>query len=335
MATAPQSTAVIPQAASSPAPQQTPLAAPPQAQPSQAQSPSAFDSLFDQAASGDQNGVNESSLAKYPPEVRGVARGLANYTIPLPSGIAISKPYWTAAMQAAQEYDPSFDASQYKIRQNLKNSFTSGEASNNIRSLNTVMAHLAALKQSANALNNTGFTPFNYLANEAEQTFGDPRVNNFQTNADAVANELTRVFRGTNGAEADVQGWRQRLSANASPGQQQGAIDKAIELAAGRMGALRSQYESGMGKPPRQQFMSSQARAILHGMGYDPDQFEQGMAQRQVSQQGSPQQGPAAQAQQPQQPHNPNPGGYTPGQVYGGLLYLGGDIHNRASWRHP
>ncbi|WP_426284963.1 hypothetical protein [Luteibacter sp. E-22] len=49
---------------------------------------------------------------------------------------------------------------------------------------------------------------------------GKDAVNNYNLNADAVADELAKVFAGSNGALADREQIRSRLDASLSPTQQ-------------------------------------------------------------------------------------------------------------------
>lgn len=259
--------------------------APPAATPkSPAAVPPSFDALFDQAQKSEVDGRDESSLARYPENMRSTIRRLADYKLPLPPRVQ-NDPYWQTALTAAGDYDPSFNASEYANRQALKRSFETGKHADNIISFNTAIGHLGELKQTADALHNRSLPPWNYAANTVQSDLlGHPEVGNFEEAANAVSQELTRAFRGTGGAEADVQAWRKQLTPNASPDQFQGRITEAVKLLKSRIRELQDQYHQGMGKnPPR--FLSDNARKVLQRMGYNADEIE---GVNRTPQQGAP-----------------------------------------------
>lgn len=237
-----------------------------------------FDDLFSQSETADSAGLNESALAKYPPATQARAKLLQRYDAPVTPYMLTRSPTWNQAVLAAQDYDHSFSPSQYDIRQNVKKSFASGQDSQNMTSLNTAIGHLDSLRDAGEKLDNFGgiTTPLNIVANAYESATGDPRVNDFNERANAVATELTRAFRGSGGAEADVTAWRKNLPVNGSPAQQQEAIDGAIDLLSSRISSLKDKYKNGMGKQSDFQFLNDKARGILINMGYDPNKIENG-----------------------------------------------------------
>ena len=314
----------------------------PDPQDQSAQSPQGyFDKAFAQAEQSESSGRNEAALAKYPSNIRTQAKGLADYRITI-SPFALTKPYWQQAIQAAQEYDPTFDQSQYAIRQGVKKDFTSGATSKALTSLNTAIGHLDSLKDAAAKLNNFSSvaTPLNGPVNWAESELGDPRVNNFNERANAVSTELTRAFRGSGGAEADVQAWRKNLPVNGSPDQQKEAIDGAIDLLSSRVGALKDQYQKGLGKPADFNFLNPKARSILTGMGYDPDKIEGGMKASDARLGQAPASDPVNVAPPPKATSatTPDPAShYVPGHIYGGKTFTGPavdhGVNDPANWK--
>jgi hypothetical protein len=76
---------------------------------------------------------------------------------------------------------------------------------------------------------------------------GDPRIVAFNTAKQAVADEMTRVFRGTGGSNADIEGWEKNLNAANSPEQLNAAIKQGVNLLASRANAIGEQYKKGMG----------------------------------------------------------------------------------------
>jgi hypothetical protein len=249
---------------------------------------------------------DDKPLAKYPPNVQNLAQQLAQYKIPLPSGYALTKPIWQQATQAASEIDPSWNMPQYGARQTLLRSFTSGPYSLNKTAINTAIQHLAELKHNAEALNNWQLPIANAAANFIEEHTGhNGRQNAFRESAQAVADELERAFRGTSGGtEAGIHNWQKSIDINASPEGMKGTVDGAVKLLAGRINALKDTYENTMGKKTNFQFLSPQSRAILKGLGYDPDNLDaaEGVPQGQTPATPAPAQPSAPQPSQPSQP---------------------------------
>lgn len=239
-------------------------------------------------------GVPEDNpFFRYPLNVQSLARQLVDYKIPLPSGFALARPNspWNAALQAAGYLDPTFDATQYGSRYQLRKDFTSGTGAKALASLNMTINHLNGLREKSEALQNRSVTPWNAVANKVLTLEGDPRVTNFDMARNAVSNELTRLFRGTGGAEADIQAWKQTINSSESPEQLKGAIDTAISLLAGRAAALEDQWNKGIGKPRDFHFLSDQSRQIIQKLGYDPNSVEHGQVQTLQQQKQAPQAG--------------------------------------------
>jgi hypothetical protein len=194
-----------------------------------------------------------------------IAKGIGDYTYPLPSGMALKTPYWQNLIEAATKYNPNLDISQYSVRLKARQDFTTGTAGKAINSLNTAIGHLDNLSRDSAALSNFGgfATPLNMLKNPIEKASGDTRQGAFTTDADAVATELTNVFRGSGGAEADVKAWRDNLDRDASQAQQQTNIQHAVGLLGSRLDALKQQYEKAVGEPMNFSLLNAKSAAIL------------------------------------------------------------------------
>lgn len=188
-----------------------------------------------------------------------VVKGLIEGRIMPPTQKAAATPYWQAQLQAATQQDPTFDGVNFQARAKTRADFTSGKSAQNITALNTVIGHLDHLDRTINELGNYGpgsrglsLGPLNSLNNKAAQVLAnasgtDARYKNFETAKTAVANELTRVFRGTGGAEADIQGWMKQLESTGSPEALHKVVQSMAELINSRIEALGEQYSQGMG----------------------------------------------------------------------------------------
>jgi hypothetical protein len=212
---------------------------------------------------------NEAALTGVPIGDAAIIKQLADYKIPLPTGFALRSPYWQSILARTALYDTSFDATQYQVRLRLRNDFASGKAAANIRSLNTAVNHLDTLSKKAKGLENSSVQFWNKVANRGLTETGDPRVVEFNNAATAIEGELANVFKNTGATDQEIKAWKANINASQSPEQLRGGINTVIELLGGRLGALQSQYETGLGKPKDFRFLSARSHAILKGLGVD------------------------------------------------------------------
>lgn len=269
-----------------------------------------------------QGGIDPAFFG-YPQNIQNLARMLANYSI-MPSSLALAKPEWMAAVAAAQYLDPSFDAAQYGIRYGVRRGFTSGQDAANLTAIDTTMKHLNSLHDAIAKLNNSPIQPWNWAVNTVEQKLlDDPRVQRFGMTSQAVADELTRVFRGTAGAERQVQEWKDKLSANLGKSNQNEAVDSAIELLAGRIEAMRNKWERGFQSPANFQFFTDNAKKAIARLGFDPEALNQGRVVKlgQTKTAATPQTG------SPNSPSEP-----AVGTVVDGFRYKGGGAGIQSNW---
>jgi len=203
-----------------------------------------------------------------------IVKKIANYEMQLPSGMALKTPYWQNILGRVALLKPEFDATQYNVRQKLKNDFTSGKAAVNIRGLNTAVGHLDTLTTKLAALENSDYPTWNQVANATISAVGDPRVKGADVAATAVESELASVFKGMGATDQEIKAWRANFDANGSPAQQKEAIQSAIELLGGRLEALTSQYEGGLGEPKNFRLLNEKSRKILTRLGADIDALD-------------------------------------------------------------
>ena len=165
---------------------------------------------------------------------------------------AMSRATDAAKIRAAvHEADPAFDAVNYKARQETRTKFTKGKGADNLTAFNTAIGHLGSLDKSIDALNNSGFPAWNkYIANPIAEQF-DPKyqkgLKEFQTARTAVADELTRAFRGSGGNVHDIIQWENAINAADSPAALKAAVRAAAELLNSRIVSIGDEYNRGMG----------------------------------------------------------------------------------------
>jgi hypothetical protein len=205
-----------------------------------------------------------------------IVKALIDGRIAPPTQKAAATPYWQAQLSAATEQDPTFDGINFQSRAKTRAAFTSGKSADNITALNTVVGHLDRLDGSIDALGNTGGFPGSQWNNQAAHAIArnsgtDQRLATFDAYKTAVANELTRVFRGTGGAEADIQGYLRQLDDAASPQTLHTTVRSIAGLINSRLEAVSESYNQGMGttKDPMEFLHPREAAAFarMSGLG--------------------------------------------------------------------
>jgi len=183
-----------------------------------------------------------------------IVKALAEGRMTFPSGMALSKPYWQNILMAVGQYDPSFDTANPQSRAKTRVDFTSGASAKNVTALNTVVGHLDGLDKAIDALPNVGGFPGAKLVNKIERGYANQAQNatagdyaDFENKKTAVANELTRVFRQSGGAEADIQDWKAKLDGADSKATLKKVVRSMAELINSRLEALGEQYKQGLG----------------------------------------------------------------------------------------
>lgn len=207
-------------------------------------------------------------LKSLDPGTGSLVKALAEGRKSFPSGAALRSPYWQEMLTHVSNYDPGFDEVNYTSRSATRRDFTSGKAANNIRALNTAIGHLGHLSEQIDGTASHSLTPINAIENTALRLTGDPGPTNFDATVSALAGELTAVYRGSGGAEADINRYIQQLSPNASKDQKVGTIRNIVGLLKSRLDALNDQYRQGMGTTAQQlQLLDPQAQLIVHHLG--------------------------------------------------------------------
>lgn len=201
----------------------------------------------------------EASIAKLPSAYAPVVRGILDYSVD-PRSLPIKAR--AALLGTAQTIDPTYNASNYPARASAIKDATSGKMAQANNSLNTGIGHLDQLVDAVAGLNNGDFTPFNAAKNTIATIKGDPSVTNFKAVADRVAPEITRIWRGVGGNEADIARDLTTLSTAASPQQLYGAIGNIAKMMQSKIDSNQFQYEQAV--PGRTiQMIKPEAEAVI------------------------------------------------------------------------
>jgi hypothetical protein len=213
--------------------------------------------------------TGEDFLAALSPQDRNIVKGLTDYKIN-PTTLSARQNERARVVALASQYDPTYDQTQFPVRQKTRIAFASGPESQQIKAINTVIGHINDLKSAGARLDNRSFQLWNALANRMISAVDDPRVNNFEIAATGVEAELTRVFQGSAPMMQEIKQWRERLNSSNGPEKLKGSVKTALSLVGSRMGALREQYETAMGKPLDFHLLNPRSHKILTRMGVDP-----------------------------------------------------------------
>jgi hypothetical protein len=196
---------------------------------------------------GDMSKTGAAYLATLPPQQAGVVKAMVEGRQPPPSSYALSKPYWQNMLQAAQAYDPTFDATNWSGRVAGVKDFAAGKSADMVKSANQTLAHVNALLDSADALHNGSYPSLNWVGNKFNEATGGGEPGAFRTNAHAVAEEMSKVFKGANMSDSEIRAWEENLSPNMSPAQQRAQIGKLSELLHGSLDALEEKRLTAIG----------------------------------------------------------------------------------------
>jgi hypothetical protein len=196
---------------------------------------------------GNMDLTGKEYLASLPKKEANLVQQMVQGTIAPPSSFALAKPYWSNLIAAAKNYDPTFDSTQWSGRVAGVKDFSAGKSSEMVRSANQTLHHVGSLLDSFDALNNGDFPWKNAVGNFVAEKTGSGAQGAFRTNAHAVAEELSKVFKGSNLSDAEIHAWEQNLHENMSPEQQKTQVAKLGELLHGSLQALEEKRLNSMG----------------------------------------------------------------------------------------
>lgn len=211
----------------------------------------------------------DTYLATLPPNQQAMIKSLAEGRQPWPSSFALRTPYWADLVNKVLQYDPSLDLAQINnnARSKVRSDFTSGKSAQQVNAINTTIGHIADLKALGDQLGNSSMDWVNAAMNLVTPggTQRGQTINSFNLAKQAVASELTRVYRQAGGSEKDIQEWQASINAAKSPGELQSAWKTIGNLLESKLNALQEQYKQGMGISDIQ-MVSPKARVALNAL---------------------------------------------------------------------
>lgn len=144
--------------------------------------------------------------------------------------------------QVAQRY-PNYDASTFATQETMRKNATSGKIGQSINSLNTINEHLDAAAQ--NLPSNGSIPLMNTISNAASRAIGGTPTKQFDTDANAISGEWSKLFNGGVATEGEVKHINELLNSNQSPTQLHAALKEVRALTNSKLDALKEQIGSG------------------------------------------------------------------------------------------
>ena len=232
-------------------------------------------------AQGDVNyqfapAVDPESVGELSDNQKIIANAIARYDQhPMQSLSRFHQPDREKIMAYVQTVNPAYDQKEFPVRQASRRDFTSGKAAGEIKSVNTLIHHFDGVLNAQAKLNNTGIPilnqPINYLRKEVG---GNPDITAFDTNANAVAEEMAKLLKGGLATKSEIDTWKAQLDRNLAPDQLKGNIAAMMRLMAGRIEALHNQWQSAYDAPKDKPFIDEDAQTILAKHGFNPQDID-------------------------------------------------------------
>ena len=201
----------------------------------------------------DANGspvTGDEYLKSLPPHEATMIKKMVSGEIQPPSPYLLARsPYWNGLMLKAGQYDPDFDQTAWGARfAGRKDFYGGGKSAEMVRAANQTIDHVGHLVESFDNLGNTQYPLYNDAKNFiGQKVTGQAGVPDFLANAHAVADEMSKVFKGSNLSDTEIKAWEHSLNSNMSPEQQRAAVAKLMDLLGGSLNALEQKRESSLG----------------------------------------------------------------------------------------
>lgn len=197
-----------------------------------------------QITGGDMETRIAQGTADLRPEDAATVRALLEYRANIPSGNVLARPEWSTIVGRARMIDPTFDTTQWDARKKLRESMTSGEAGQRVRSLNALSGHVTQLDKDREALGNFNFGAFaNPAVNwiEREILGNGNKFSAFDTTNGLVNAESGKFLGGANATNELRNSVGAGITSDSSDSAISGHIDALSKLSKEQYDALVAQ----------------------------------------------------------------------------------------------
>ncbi len=222
----------------------------------------------------------ESTLARAPPQISGVARAIITGRQPGLQGFVMKSPYGQAVMNLVNAADPSFDMVNYQARQKVREDFASsklGTTGGNIALVNSTLPLLDKLQQASDKLGGVSsgsLGPLTGLANSAENAYksGENSValKDYETQQSITMPEVIKILKSTGGNKEDLELLQKNLNVNSSPDQRSKAISDLVNGLQEKVNTWQQSYQNGMGVASNQpNFLNKRSQGVMAKFGIE------------------------------------------------------------------
>lgn len=200
------------------------------------------------------------------------ARSIINGNDKLPEGNAATKSNDIAIRDAVFRAAPNYNSSVAQARMDMVKQFgdktSPTSAGGMILSANTALHHLSALADSADALKNTGYPILNAIENHGrEMAVGNPALQAYQFNKNALADEIAKIYKGGTPAEGEIKAQIATLSPNMTPDEQKAVFSKVSTLLQGKTDELQRQWQTAFGPKSSYPVIGEEGQKIIQRFG--------------------------------------------------------------------
>lgn len=200
------------------------------------------------------NATGEDFIKQLNPQEQNIVKGLTDYKLDPARTFGLRNDLRARYISYAQQYDPTFDMSQFPSRQKIRSDYTTGKNAKQILGFNTAIKHLGTLDDAIGKTPDSPYTPFNKLQRAAYSRFssGSPEslgITEEETALNAVAGELANIFKQTGATDPEIKSWVESYNRDASRANRKQYIKTGVILLESRLNSLQDLYERGMGKP--------------------------------------------------------------------------------------
>lgn len=222
--------------------------------------------------------TGDQYMATIPQSEQLAVKQMVEGRMPFPGSRSLTTPYWQQKLQEAQQYDPNFDAVAWDGRVKTARDYSpGGKVGQALQSGSTAINHLGHLNDQIGGVSGNGLPLIGGMINHAVNAWNAPqgKLNPYMDTQGHLAEETTKFYRGTGGAEADVTRNMANLSPDLSTEAKQGGVNNTVQLIYGKLKPLADAYNTQMGTSfPASHFLPPDAVKTLKGMGFDPDTGE-------------------------------------------------------------
>lgn len=181
-----------------------------------------------------------------------IAQGIADGSIKWSEVVSARTPMATkqALYSEVKGIKPDFNSGDASIERDVLKSATSGKIADNLTAFNTAIEHAKQLGTATDALNNGDMPTLNKIGNALGYQFGTDKMTNFNVVKNALAGEISKVFKGGGATDAEIEAVQGPFNSANSPQQLKGAIQQAISLMNSKRDALKQQVDQGRQAKP-------------------------------------------------------------------------------------